>query len=168
MRKLFIILLLAPVLTSCLTGGFDNNEQLDELNAGLKKTPKIEKVVVNGVEVVRDTQSRRIVNAKINDVLEFDVDLSSGSGAQLEELEFARVYYYGEEFQEDPRPVEGGTSGFYEISGKAYNFTYTYTVPEEDDDGFHFDPGYVIQVFFRPKNSLGNYGFRAIEIHIVE
>jgi hypothetical protein len=168
MRKLLIVLLTGFSLSSCVTGGFDDNEQLDKLNAGLAKTPKVQSVVVNGAEVVRDTQSRRIVNAKVNDVLEFDVDLSSGSGAQLEELEFARIYYYGEEFQEDPRPVEEDTDGFYEITGKDYNFTFTYTVPEEDDDGFHFDPGYVIQVFFRVKNSLGNYGFRAVEIHIVE
>lgn len=168
MRKLLILVLTGFYLSSCVTGGFDNNEQLDDLNAGLAKTPKVQKVTVNGTEVIRDTQSRRIVNAKVNDVLEFAVDLSSGSGAQLEELEFARVYYYGEEFEEDPKPVEAGSNGFYDVTGKTDSFSFSYTVPEEDDDGFHFDPGYIIQVFFRVKNSLGNYGYRAIEIHIVE
>jgi hypothetical protein len=124
--------------------------------------------MVNGEEVERNTQSRRVVDARVGDALEFDVQLTSGSDAQLEELEFFRVYYYGEDFQEDPRPVDPNTNGFYEISGKTHDFTYTYTVPEQDDDGFTFDPGYTIQVFFRVKNSLGNYGYRSIEIHIVE
>ncbi len=165
------ILLLACVamLSSCVTGGFDDNEQLDELNAGLKKTPKVESVKVNGAEVERNTQSRRVVDAKVGDVLNFDVHLTSGSNAQLEELEFSRVYYYGEDFQENPKPVDPETGdGMYDISGKSYDFTFSYTVPDEDDDGFHFDPGYVIQIYFRAKNSLGNYGYRAIEVHIVE
>ena len=168
MRNLIIFFLMLVSLTSCVTGGFDNNEQLDKLNSGLATTPKVEQVLVNGEEVVRDTQSRRIVEAKIGDVLDFDVHITSGSGAELEELEFARAYYYGEDFQEDPKPVDPETNGFYELTGKSADFTFSYTVPEEDDDGFHFDPGYVIQVFFRVKNSLGNYGYRSIEVHIVE
>jgi hypothetical protein len=151
-----------------VTGGFDDNEQLDDMNADLAKTPKIKRVMVNGTEVERDTQSRRIVEAKMGDVLAFDVDLTSGSGAQLVELEFFRVYYYGEDFQEAPRPVDPDTNGFYDITGKTYNFTFSYTVPLEDDDGFEFGPGYTIQVYLRAKNSLDNYGYRAVEIHIVD
>jgi hypothetical protein len=167
--RIFIALVsCACLLSSCVTGGFDDNEQLDELNDGLKKTPKIESVMVNGTEVERNTQSRRIVEAHIGDVLDFDVDLVSGTGAQLVELEFSRVYYYGEDFQEAAKPVDPDTDGFYEISGKSYNFTYSYTVPEVDDDGFDFSGGYVIQVYFRARNSLGNYGYRAVEIHIVD
>jgi hypothetical protein len=167
-KSIILIISCACFLSSCVTGGFDDNEQLDDMNAGLAKTPKIKSVMVNGAEVERDTQSRRVVEAKIGDVLNFDVDLTSGSGAQLEELEFFRVYYYGEDFQEAPRPVDPDTDGFYEISGKAYNFNFAYTVPAEDDDGFEFHGGYVIQIWFRAKNSIGNYGFRSVEVHIVD
>jgi hypothetical protein len=168
MRNICLIIILALSLSSCLTGGFDENPQLEELQNALDKAPKIESLKVNGTEVERNTQSRRIVEAKVGDVLNFDITVASGSDAELEELEFSRVYYYGEDFQEDPKPVNPDTNGFYEISGSTYNFTYSYTVPTEDDDGFHFDPGYVIQLFVRARNSVGNYGYRAVEIHIVE
>lgn len=168
MNKIYVLLLLAFGLSSCLTGGFDENEQLDELNGELAKAPKVESIMVNGVEVERNTQSRRVIDAKIGDVLNFDVTLTSGRNASLEELEFFRVYYYTEDFQEAPRPVDPTSNGIYPVTGDEFDFTYSYTVPEEDDDGFHFDPGYIIQVYFRVKNSIGNYGYKAIEIHIVE
>jgi hypothetical protein len=167
MRNLFIYIITAVTLTSCLSGGFDENPQLEELEEGLKAAPKVETLKVNGSEVVRDMESRRIIEAKVNDVLNFDITLSAGTG-ELQELEFSRVYYYGEDFEEDPKPVDPATDGTYDITGANHTFTYAYTVPEEDDDGFHFDPGYVIQVYVRAKNSLGNYGYRAVEIHIVE
>jgi hypothetical protein len=166
MRNLILFIIIGMGLSSCLSGGFDENPQLEELEEALKSAPKIESLKINGTEVQRDTQSRRIIEAKIGDVLDFDVTLNAGAGV-LEELEFSRVYYYGEDFQEDPKPVDPNT-GMYQISGATYNFTYSYTVPEEDDDGFHFDPGYVIQVYLKAKNSVGNYGYRAVEVHIVE
>lgn len=168
MRNIFVFILISITLSSCLTGGFDENEQLDEMNKQLAKTPQVESVKVNGEEVQRNRLSRRVVEARIGDALEFDVLLKSGKGATLEELEFERVYYYGEDFQEDPQPVDPETNGVYELSGNQFQFTYNYTVPEEDDDGFHFDPGYTIQLYFRARNSLGNYGYRAIEVLIVE
>jgi hypothetical protein len=168
MNKIYVLLLLAFGLSSCLTGGFDENEQLDELNGELAKAPKVETIMVNGAEVERNTQSRRVIDAKIGDVLNFDVALTSGKNATLAELEFFRVYYYTEDFQEDPQPVDPTSNGIYPITGDEFDFTYSYTVPEEDDDGFHFDPGYIIQVWFRVRNSIGNYGYKAVEIHIVE
>jgi len=168
MNKLYVLLLLGFGLSSCLTGGFDENAQLDELKGELAKAPKIESISVNGEVIERNRLSRRVVEAKIGDVLNFDVKLTSGNGASLEELEFFRVYYYLEDFQEAPRPVDPDTQGVYPVTGEEFDFTYAYTVPEDDDDGFHFDPGYIIQVYCRVKNSLGNYGYRSIEIHIVE
>lgn len=168
MNKIYVLLLIAFGLSSCLSGGFDENEQLDELNDELAKAPKVESIMVNGNLVERNTVSRRVIEAKIGDVLNFDVTLTSGRDATLEELEFFRVYYYLEDFQEDPKPVDQTSSGIHPISGTEFDFTYSYTVPEEDDDGFHFDPGYIIQVWFRVKNSIGNYGYKAVEIHIVE
>lgn len=168
MKITYIFIFIAIIFSSCLTGGFDENEQLDRHNAALAKAPKIESVKVNGTEVQRNTVSRRVVDAKIGDVLNISAELSGGLGAQLQELEFSRIYYYGEDFEEDPKPVDPDSDGLYDVTGNTTVFDYVYTVPEEDDDGFHFDPGYVIQVYFRAKNSLGNYGYRAIEIHIVE
>ncbi len=168
MNKLYVLLLLGFGLSSCLSGGFDENAQLDEWNNELAKAPKVESISVNGQIVERNQQSRRVIDAKIGDVLNFDVKLLSGKNASLEELEFFRVYYYLEDFQEAPRPVDPGTQGVYPLSGEEFNFTYAYTVTEKDDDGFHFDPGYIIQIYCRVKNSLGNYGYRSVEIHIVE
>ncbi len=168
MNKIYVLLLVGFGLSSCLTGGFDENPQLDKQNNELAKAPKVEAIRVNGQVVERNRLSRRVIEAKIGDVLNFDITLISGKNASLEELEFFRVYYYLEDFQEAPHPVDPDTQGVYPLSGEEFNFTYAYTVPEEDDDGFHFDPGYIIQVYCRVKNSLGNYGYRSVEIHIVE
>lgn len=167
MRNLILYSLVAITLSSCLTGGFNENPQLEELEEALKTAPKIESLKVNGNEVQRDTKSRRVVEARVGDVLNFDVTVNAGSG-ELNQLEFFRVYYYGEDFQEDPRPVDPSGTGFYEINGSTYNFTYAYTVPSEDDDGYHFDPGYVIQMYVRARNSLDNFGYRAVEVRIIE
>jgi hypothetical protein len=168
MNKIYVLLVLAFGLSSCLTGGFDENEQLDELNSELAKAPKVETIMVNGAEVERNTQSRRVIDAKIGDVLNFDVTLTSGRNASLEELEFFRVYYYTADFQEDPQPVDPTSNGIHTISGSDFEFNYSYTVPEEDDHGEHFLIGDISQIWFRVKNTIGNYGYKAVEIHIVE
>ena len=56
-------------LSSCLSGGFDENPQLEELEEALKTAPKIESLKINGTEVERNTESRRVINAKVGDVL---------------------------------------------------------------------------------------------------
>jgi hypothetical protein len=168
MRKIFLLVATAFALTSCVTGGFDENTQLDDLNNELAKAPKIDAIMVNGVEVERNTQSVRVIEAQIGDVLNIEAEISSGKKAELTELEVSRQYYYNTTFTEDPKPLDGATDGFYDITGKSHTFSFAYTVPEVDDDDFDFHPGDQIYVYFRALNDRGNYGFKAFEIHIIE
>ena len=168
MRKIFSLMAISFVLASCVTGGFDENTQLDDLKDELAKAPKIENIMVNGEEVKLNTQSVRVVEARIGDVLSIEAEVSSGKKAELTELEVSRQYYYNTTFTEDPQPLDGSTTGFYDITGKSYTYTFDYTIPEVDDDDFEFAPGDQIYVYFRALNDRGNYGFKAFEIHIVE
>lgn len=168
MNRIYLMIIISFALSSCLTGGFDQNYQLDQHEAELAKAPKIESITINGTLLERNTQSLRVINAKIGDELNIKVEITSGKGAELEQVEFFRIYYYGEDFEEDPQPVDPNTNGFLDVSGQSYELNYTYTVPEEDDDGYAFEPGYVIQVFIRARNSLDNFGYKAFEIHLVE
>lgn len=168
MRNLIYAISLAFTLTSCLTGGFDQNPQLEELEDAIKTAPKIESLKINGAEVQRNTQTRRVVEAAMGDVLKFDVMISGGT-AELDELEFSHIFYYGDpDYESDPVLVDADATEPMKISGKTYNFLYDYTVPELDLDGDPMHPGDVIQVFVRAKNTIDNYGYRAIEVHITE
>lgn len=168
MRKIFLLAAAAFALTSCVTGGFDENPQLDDLENELAKAPKIETISINGTELDRNTQSVRVVEARMGDVLTIEAEVSSGRKAELTELEVSRQYYYNTTFTEDPKPLDGTTTGFYDITGKKYTFSFDYTVPDVDDDDFDFHPGDQIYVYFRALNDRGNYGFKAFEIHIIE
>lgn len=168
MRKIFLFVITSFTLASCVTGGFDENPQEDYLKDQLAKAPKVDEIIVNGVELERNTQSVRVVEARIGDVLTIEAEISSGKKAELTELEVSRQYYYNTNFTEDPQPLDGTTNGFYEITGKSYTFSFEYTVPTVDDDDFDFHPGDQIYVYFRALNDRGNYGFKAFEIHIIE
>jgi len=168
MRKIFLPVAAAFALTSCVTGGFDENPQEYDLKNELAKAPKIEKIIIDGAELEKNTQSARVVEAHIGDVLTIEAEISSGRKAELTELEVSRQYYYNTNFTEDPQPLDETTNGFYDITGKNYTFSFQYTVPDVDDDDFDFHAGDQIYVYFRALNDRGNYGFKAFEIHIIE
>jgi hypothetical protein len=169
MRKIIIFLFIFFSLSSCLTGGFDENPQLDEREAALAQAPKVLSISVNGEVLQRDTRSRRVVEAKVGDQLNFSVQVSSGDNAELTQIEFARIYYFEDpDFEGDPTPVEPASDGFYPLSGSNAVFEYSYTVPELDDDEDPFTAGSVIMMYFRVKNSKDNFGFKAIEVHIID
>lgn len=168
MRRIFILISLSILLASCVTGGFDENPQLDDLNSALAKAPKIEEIRVNGTVLERNTQTVRVVEAAIGAELNIEAEVLSGKSAELTELEVSRQYYWNTNFTEAPHPLDEGSDGFYDITGKSYAFSFQYTVPAEDDDGFDFHPGDQIYVYFRALNDRGNYGYKAFEIHIIE
>lgn len=156
------------LLASCVTGGFDENPQLDDLNDTLAKAPKIDEITVNGTVIERNTQSVRVVEAAIGQVLSIEAEVLSGKSAELTELEVSRRYYWNTTFTEGVQPLDGETDGFYDITGKSYTFSVEYTVPAADDDDFDFHPGDQILVYFRALNDRGNFGYKAFEIHIIE
>lgn len=160
------ILLIAVLATSCVTGGFNDNPQLDDLEDALAKAPSIVMIKANGEEVKRNTHSQREITAKVGDVVKLDAELTSGKGADLVELEFFRQYYGRHYAQEDPHPVDSLTDGFYDITGKSMTFSYDFTVPEVDDDDNPFEDGTIITIQYRVKNSLENYGYRSLIIEI--
>lgn len=167
MKRILISISVLLFLGSCVTGGFDENPQLDDLNDALAKAPKVDAIFVNGVELQRNSQSVRVVEATIGEVLSIDAEILSGKSAQLSELEVFRQYYWNNG-PEAPLPLDPLTTGVYPVTGKEYTFSYDYTVPAQDDDGFDFHAGEQIYVYFRAQNDLGNFGFKAFEIHIVE
>lgn len=160
------VMLLAVLATSCVTGGFNDNPQLDELEDALAKAPSIEMIKANGEEVKRNTHSIREISAKVGDVVKLEAELTSGKGADLVELEFYRQYYGRIYAQEDPLPVDSLTDGFYDISGKSMTFSYDYTIPTVDDGGHDFEDGNIITIQYRVKNSLENYGYKSLVIEI--
>jgi|GEM_PF-1564936 len=162
------IVLMAVLGAACTTGGFNNNPQLEELENALDKAPNVEAIKVNGTVIEKNTQSLREVDASIGDVLKLEADFTSGKDAQLVELEFYRQYYGRVNGQEAPHPVDTLTDGFYNLSGLESTFSYDYTVPAVDDDDFDFEVGTIITIQYRLKNSLDNYGYRALVIHIVD
>jgi hypothetical protein len=168
MKRIFIFLSASILFASCVTGGFDENPQLDDLNDALAKAPKIDEIRVNGILLERNTQSVRVIEAAIGEQLDIEAEILSGKSADLTELEVSRQYYWNTNFTEDPLPLDGATTGFYDITGKSYTFSFQYTVPDVDDDDFDFHPGDQIYVYFRALNDRGNYGYKAFEIHIIE
>lgn len=165
MKKLNILIILfsALFLGACVTGGFDENPQLDARNEALAKAPKIEAILVNGAILNRNTHSLRVVDAKPGDVLTISASIASGKGAELKSLEVTRQYY-GEE---DPLPLdENSEDGKYELTGNTHVFDLNYTVPAKDDDGFEFHDGDIILVHMLVGNTLDNFAYRSFEIVI--
>jgi hypothetical protein len=162
----YIFLFVASIgLSSCVTGGFDENPQLEGREAELAKAPKIESIAINGTILQRNQQSLRIVEAKPGDVLSISVAIESGKGAELKELEVVRQYYAAE----DPHPLDpNSATGVYQLAGNTHVFDLKYTVPVEDDDGFEFHPGDPILVHLLVSNTLDNHGYRSFEIIIAE
>jgi hypothetical protein len=168
MKRIFILISASILLASCVTGGFDENTQLDDLNNALAKAPAIDEIRVNGTVLERNTQSVRVVEAAIGAALNIEAEILSGKSSELTELEVSRRYYWNTTFTEGVHPLDGDTDGFYDITGKSYTFSFQYTVPSVDDDDFDFHPGDQIYVYFRALNDRGNYGYKAFEIHIIE
>ncbi len=165
MKRLVIFFLSGLVLSSCVTGGFDENPQLDARNEALAKAPKIENITINGTVLERNTQSIRVYNAHIGDVLNISADLTSGKDAELVNIEVWRQYYASE----DPAPLDPTSEdGFLALNGNTNIYDLAYTVPAVDDDGADFHPGDVILVHMRVRNTLDNFGYRSFQIQIVE
>lgn len=52
--------------------------------------------------------------------------------------------------------------GLVALSGTSNTFTFDYTVPAQDDDGFDFRDDQIITLWARIVNSEGFYGYREI------
>jgi hypothetical protein len=152
-------------LSSCVTGGFDENPQLDARNEALAKAPNINAIFVNGTKLERDQQSLRIISAHPGDVLNISAEITAGKEAELSELEVTRQYYGSE----DPLPFDPASeTGIVELTGNTFIYDIAYTVPAEDDDGFEFHAGDIILVHMLVSNTADNFGYRSFEILIEE
>lgn len=166
-RKYFYILLMitSMAMSACVTGGFDENPQLDARNEALAKAPNINAIFINGTKLERNTQSLRIVEAHPGDILSISAEITSGKDAELSTLEVTRQYYGNE----DPHPLDpAATSPVIELSGNTYVYDLNYTVPAADDDGFAFNSGDIILVHMLVGNTADNFGYRSFEILITE
>lgn len=163
-RFIYTLLVCASIgLSSCVTGGFDENPQLDARNEALAKAPKIDAIFINGTKLERNTQSLRIVSAHPGDVLSISAEITSGKDAELSTLEVTRQYYGNEA----PLPLDpNASSSVIDLTGNTYIYDLQYTVPEEDDDGFAFHEGDIILVHMLVGNNIDNFGYRSFEIEI--
>lgn len=151
-------------LSSCVTGGFDENPQLDARNEALAKAPNINAIFINGTKLERNTQSLRIISAHPGDKLNISAEITSGKDAELSTLEVTRQYYG----DEDPLPLDpNASSSVIDLTGNTYVYDLEYTVPAEDDDGFEFHDGDIILVHMLVGNTSDNFGYRSFEIEIV-
>lgn len=164
-RYIYTLLFCASTaLTSCVTGGFDENPQLDARNEALAKAPNINAIFINGTKLERNTQSLRIVTAHPGDVLSISAEITSGKDAELSTLEVTRQYYG----DEDPLPLDPSAStSIIDLTGNTYVYDLQYTVPAVDDDGHAFHDGDIILVHMLVANTAENFGYRSFEIEIV-
>ena len=167
-NKLLTGLIAIVVLSSCATGGFDENPQLDKLDAELAKAPGI-LMTVDGEEVERNTLSLRDHPVTIGETYTIGVEMTSGKKAELQELEFFRQYYGRAYGQEGPQPVDDSSlDGLVALSGSSSMFEFDYTVPAQDDDGFDFHDDHIITIWARVQNSEGFYSYREIILVLAE
>ena len=160
-----VMLLSAIVLSSCVTGGFDENPQLSSREQELAKAPNINAIFVNGTKLERNTQSLRVIEAAPGTVLNISAEITSGKEAELSTLEVTRQYYG----DEDPLPLDpSATSSVIDLTGNTYVYDLAYTVPAVDDDGEDFHEGDIILVHMLVGNTSDNYGYRSFEIIIGE
>lgn len=163
---LFLGVILA--VSSCVTGN-DENAVLKEHEDALAKTPKVTNLLVNGQAKTRDTQS--VWNhfpVNVGDVVTITATFDSGLGASTSAFNIFRQYY-GQVFsQEAPMAVEPLTEMEFDYSAGTHEFTLSYTVPAQDDDGFDFEPQNIITITFVSTNNLGGAGFEDFILEYAE
>ena len=159
-KNIFFALLLGVVLSSCVTGN-DDNAVLREHEEAIAKTPRVLDLLVNGAnQKTRDNQSvwdHFFVNP--GDVVTITATIDSGEGAGSSTFNIFRQYY-GQVFsQEAAMAVEPLTEMEFEYGAGSTNFSLSYTVPAQDDDGFDFESHNIITITFTSINDLGGAGF---------
>ena len=171
MKKINISVLLFGVLlsiTSCVTGN-DDNATLRELNEAFAKTPRVTNLLVNGVAKTRDTQSHwNTFPVKAGDVVTISATLESGVGATASTYTIYRQYYGVVYSQEAPRPVEPLTEMEFDYGAGTNNFSLSYTVPSQDDDGYTFEEHNIITITFESLNDIGGAGFEDFVLEYTE
>ena len=160
-KNISFVALAALAFGACTSGGFDENPQLDALEEAQAKAPKIMSISVNGVQIDRDQQSLRKVEAKQGDVINITAIIDAGTGGDLVDMRFEQTFFSTEieEFntiypQDDAEadateyhfgPVDPGADGVYSgdlneaimpLTGASATFEYSYTIPQ-----FTFDDG---------------------------
>jgi len=159
-KNMFLAVFFGIILSSCVTGN-DNNTVLKEHEEALAKTPRVLNLLVNGEAKTRDQLSvwnHFFVN--VGDVVTVSASFNSGNGASSSTFTIFRQYY-GQVFaQEGALPVEPLTEMEFEYGAGSTDFSLSYTVPAQDDDGFDFGSGNIITVTFTSLNDTGGAGFQ--------
>ena len=162
MKRFNIYVLLIGItlsITSCVTGN-DENDVLKQHEEAFARTPKVTNLLVNGVAKTRDTQSVwDHFTVQAGDVVTITATFDSGAGANSSVYSIYRQYY-GQVFsQEAPMPVEPLSEMDFDYGAGLNEFSLSYTVPSQDDDGFDFEPHNIITITFVAVNDLGGAGY---------
>ncbi|WP_420579630.1 hypothetical protein [Reichenbachiella sp.] len=163
-KSLLGLLSLVVILSACVTG-VDDNVVLKEHNAWLATTPRVTDMVVNGVEVGRDSISvweDVIVNA--GDVVSITATFNTGEGANESTYTIVRNYYGRHFAQEGNQIVEGLADSVFTYGTGSNQFSLDYTVPAQDDDGFDFDHDNIITISFRSLNDIGSASYTDVTL----
>ena len=156
--------LLALGLTSCVTGN-DDNAVLSELEEQYAKTPRVENLMVDGVEPSRDQVSHWIdFEVEPGQQINITAMLDAGVGAASANFNFYRTYYSTSYDIDDGKAVEPMTDDLIAVSAGVTEFNFTYTVPTLDDEGYQFIPGDHINLTWNSSNDLGGQGFNDINL----
>ncbi|HNP20006.1 MAG TPA: hypothetical protein PKL31_16325 [Fulvivirga sp.] len=159
-KNILILVMCGMMTVSCVTGN-DDNAVLREHEEALARTPRVLNLLVNGQPKTRDTQS--IWNhfmVKAGDVVSITATFNSGNGAASSTFTIFRQYYGIAHAQEDPMPVEPLTEMEFDYGAGSSEFSLSYTVPSQDDDGFDFESGNIITITFTSLNDTGGAGFQ--------
>ncbi len=159
-KNMFFAVLLGVVLSSCVTGN-DDNTVLKEHEEALAKTPRVLNLLVNGEAKTRDQLS--VWNhfpVSIGDVVTVSATLNSGNGADSSTFTIFRQYYGNLFGQEAAMAVEPLTEMEFDYGAGSNDFSLSYTVPAQDDDGFDFGTENIITITFTSLNNTGGAGFQ--------
>lgn len=159
-----IILFCGIFLTSCVTGN-DDNAVLSDLEAQYAKTPRVEELLVDGEAQSRDQQSHWLdFPVSAGDQIEITAIIYAGEGAESVDIDFSRSYHHTTYDADDAMPVEPMTDRIINFGSGSHEFSFTYTVPDVDDEGEAFTPGSHINLTWWSSNNLGGQGFNDINL----
>ncbi len=167
MKTINIALLVIIVLTlnACVTGN-DENAVLKELEDSFAKTPRVEKLTVDGVAPSRDQHSHWIdFEVTPGQTIQIAGEFHPGVGANRADFDFSRSYHHTAYDAEDAKAVEPNTERIIPVNNDIAAFNFSYVVPTLDDEGVEFTAGDHINLTWWSSNDLGGQGF--VDVNLI-
>jgi hypothetical protein len=164
MKYISYLFFFSLLFASCVTGN-DNNAVLADLEEQFAQTPRVTNLTVNGAAPTRNTESQWIpFTVKAGDQVVIAATFETGNGAASSTFDFSRTFHATTYDADSAKPVEPMTTREMTFGSGANEFSFTYTVPANDDDGDAFHSGDHINLTIWSSNDLGGQGFTDINL----